>query len=88
MRKPWGELSLSTESRRMLRSVSTAGLFSLALAGCQTVTSGCPPLVTYSAEFQREAAGELRTLSAGSRVATMVVDYGKMRDACRAVVSN
>jgi len=72
----------------MLRSVSTAGLFSLALAGCQTVTSGCPPLVTYSAEFQREAAGELRTLSAGSRVATMVVDYGKMRDACRAVVSN
>lgn len=55
-----------------------------ALAACtQTAGGGCPPLVTYSAEFQRAAAAELRALPRGARLAVMIVDYGKLRDACR-----
>ena len=53
------------------------------LAACQTVGGGdCPPLVTYSVQQQRQAATELRQMTK-SQVAKMIVDYGKMRDACR-----
>lgn len=57
------------------------------LAACQSTAGGggCPPLVSYSKEFQKQAARELRmTRAAAPNVAQLVVDYGKMRDACRA----
>lgn len=56
------------------------GLFSL--GACQTMRGGCPPLVAYSAAQQRQAAAEMRKIS-GSQVSRMIVDYGKLRDACR-----
>lgn len=58
------------------------------LAGCQGAPSSrtaCPPLASYSPAFQQRAAGELRALPAGSAVGQLVVDYGKQRDACRAI---
>lgn len=59
----------------------SAVIFSL--AACQSVGGGgCPPLVTYSAVQQKRAAIELRGIPQ-SQVAQMIVDYGKMRDACR-----
>lgn len=58
-----------------------AGLFSL--AACQSTGGGsCPPLTAYSAVEQRQAAAELRKMPE-SQVAKMIVDYGKLRDACR-----
>jgi len=39
--------------------------------------------VTYPKTFQRAAADELEKLPRESRVATMIVDYSKLRDACR-----
>ena len=64
------------------RAIWTLAAFSL--SACQTTSGGgCPPLVTYSAETQRLAAKELRALPKDSQVAKLVVDYGKMRAACR-----
>ena len=55
-------------------------------SGCQTApSSGCVPLVPYSSAFQQQAAKELT--SAGRNVQQLVVDYGKTRDAIRAVCS-
>lgn len=71
-----------------MRPIVLIVAISSALGGCQHASSGCPPLVTYSATFQKEAAGELRALPPGSRLATMIVDYGKARDACRAGGAN
>jgi len=52
------------------------------LAGCnQGVSSGCPPLVTYPASFQQQAARELP--KAGRNVQVLVNDYGNLRAACR-----
>lgn len=56
----------------------------MALSSCQTV-SGCPPLVAYSRQFQRAAKAEFDRLKAGSRLVVLITDYGKMRDACRAI---
>lgn len=54
------------------------------LTACQTTSGGCPPLVTYSEAFQKQAAQEMRVAKMMTpRVAQLVVDYGKMRDACR-----
>jgi hypothetical protein len=39
--------------------------------------------VTYSQGFQAQAAAEYR--QAGTNIRTMVTDYGKLRDACRAI---
>ena len=39
--------------------------------------------MAYSVETQRLAAKELRALPKDSQVAKLVVDYGKMRAACR-----
>lgn len=57
------------------------------LNGCAEVISRCPPLTTYSREFQSRAADELDRLPPQSPVATMVVDYGKLRDACRVKIN-
>lgn len=53
----------------------------MALSSC--VTSGCPPLTTYSKEFQQKAAIEIDRLPTGSPTKQLVSDYGKLRDACR-----
>lgn len=64
------------------RAILIAAVFSL--TACQTTTGGgCPPLVTYSAETQRLAAQELRRLPKDSQLAKLIVDYSKMRKACR-----
>jgi hypothetical protein len=62
------------------------------LAGCATARSeatraACPPLTTYPPAFQSRAAVELGALPAGSAVGQMVVDYGRLRDACRAIMN-
>lgn len=65
-----------------MRLIALSGVI-FSLAACQSVGGGdCPPLVTYSAAQQKRAALELRKIPR-SQVAQMIVDYGKMRDACR-----
>lgn len=63
----------------------TTVAFSILLvpAGCQTMSGGCPPLVKYSVPQQQAAAKELLALHKGAQLGTMIVDYKKMRDACR-----
>jgi len=68
-------------------ALARPAIFSLAaaLAGCSATGGGdCPPLVAYGAPAQGRAARELGGLAADSEIARMIVDYGKMRDACRA----
>lgn len=68
-----------------MRSFAILMLVSFSLAGCQTtrVVSGCPPLVTYSAQTQKQLAADLRALPPGSLLGRVIVDYKKLRDACR-----
>lgn len=68
----------------MFRKISIMAAFSLALAACQSTGGGCPPLVAYSLEEQKIAAKQLRALPKNAPLAAMIVDYRKMRDACRA----
>lgn len=49
------------------------------------VITKCPVLVKYSPEQLKEAAAELRGLPEKSQIAKMTIDYGKLRDACRAI---
>ena len=59
------------------------------LAGCGTggsdraVTTACPPVVEYSAEFQARAAAELEALPADTPLTEMLSDYAVMRDQAR-----
>ena len=55
------------------------------LTGCATDRSSgsCPPLVSYSKSFLAKAANEFDRLPSDSGVAAMIVDYSKLRDACR-----
>jgi hypothetical protein len=68
----------------------------LMLGGCATtspkqesqlalVISKCPVLVQYSPDQLKQAAKELKTLPSKSQVGKLVTDYGKLRDACRAI---
>ena len=75
--------------RRRARSWLSIALLTTLLAGCQTAASdrtACPPLITYTAAEQKQAAAELAMLPPASMVGRLVADYGKTRDACRAVV--
>lgn len=49
------------------------------------VITKCPILTKYSPEQLKSAAAEIRKLPSESQVAKMVIDYGKLRDACRAI---
>lgn len=49
------------------------------------VLSKCPALKKYSKEQLEKAALELEGQVPGSIVAKMVVDYGQLREACRAI---
>jgi hypothetical protein len=66
-------------------SLLSVALLMTPLEGCQTVIfrSRCPPLRSYTADFQKQAAKELP--KSGSAVQEMVTDYGQFRDACRAI---
>lgn len=63
------------------------GVGGLALGGCDHdigdySVGGCPRLINYTAEQQREAAAEIRRNPNG-QLARFASDYGKMRKACR-----
>lgn len=49
------------------------------------VIAKCPVLQNYSIEQQTKAADELAKLATDSQIASMVTDYGKMREACKAI---
>lgn len=49
------------------------------------VIAKCPVLKSYTPEQQKKAAQELKDLGVDSQIANMMVDYSKMRDACRAI---
>jgi hypothetical protein len=68
--------------RRRALTMALSSLAALALAGCQTTGGGCPALVKYSAATQKRAAAEIRAGHAPT-LGRFVVDYGKLRDACR-----
>jgi hypothetical protein len=63
----------------------------LLLSGCQEELSVmCPALARYSAEFQHQAAADTdRAIKDNPRardtIGVLVADYGKLRDACRAL---
>lgn len=61
-------------------------LVALMLTGCAAAppyVAACPPLVTYSPEFQHQAADQLAALSPGSPIAKMMSDYIGLRQAVR-----
>lgn len=70
---------------RPARSLLKIAALTTLLAGCSVGTSSpcAVPLVTYSKDFQAQAAREYR--AAGPNVQQLVTDYGKTRDAIRAV---
>lgn len=45
----------------------------------------CPPLTPYAKELQKKAARELNTLGPDAALSKYMTDYGKLRDACRAI---
>jgi hypothetical protein len=49
------------------------------------VIARCPILKQYSPERLKKAAEELKNLPEESELLSMLTDYGKMRDACRAI---
>lgn len=69
---------------------------SLLLGGCATwsskkerqlalVISRCPILQQYTPEQLKQAAAEVKNLPSESQAARLITDYGKLRDACRAI---
>jgi hypothetical protein len=78
-------LKVKQRAKPMLSFLSIALLTTL-LGSCGTVIFSvrCPPLATYDKKFQAKAADELE--KAGPNVQTMMTDYGKHRDACRAML--
>jgi hypothetical protein len=54
------------------------------LSACQsTSSSGCPPLINYSADQMKRAAAEMRALHKEAELRRMITHYGQLRDACR-----
>jgi len=69
---------------------SSGSIFDLLNPSRSTTTyvSRCPALATYSAEQQRQAAAELRAMSPGAVVPSMIDDYAVLRSRCRALSGN
>lgn len=63
----------------------------LLLTGCASITpervtlayAKCPVLKKYTEEQMKKAASELKQLPTESQIASMITDYGKLREACR-----
>lgn len=72
---------------RLAKSSLKIVTLAMLLSGCVTDRSEymCPPLKQYKKETQQQAAKELDQLPPNSTVARLVVDYGQLRDACRAL---
>lgn len=70
---------------RLTKCLTSIALLTIPLGGCgmEIFKTRCPTLAQYSKDFQSQAAGELP--KAGVAVQTLVTDYGKFRDACRAM---
>jgi len=76
-----------------MRLILCCVVIAVALSGCATtqnpgvgaIYTQCPPLKTYSKAQRERAARELRNLAAGSDLAVLISDYGKLREACRIV---
>ena len=49
------------------------------------VLNHCPILINYTPEQQKIAAQELRKLYPESVIVSMIIDYSKLREACRVV---
>jgi uncharacterized protein YceK len=76
-------------------------ILTLTLGGCATlgnlttpegkpitqsmIISKCPVLKQYTKEQLAAAAAEMKQLASTSALAMLVTDYGKMREACRAI---
>jgi hypothetical protein len=64
-------------------AILTLAVFSLAACqSTQSASGSCPPLVDYTLEQQQQAAKELKGVSK-QQIAQMIVDYRKLREACR-----
>jgi hypothetical protein len=61
----------------------------LMLAACtMPVVTACPPVPTYSTEFQARLADEIHALPPDSALGAAIIDYKRLRDqlrACRAI---
>lgn len=59
------------------------------LTACAITTTKCPPLVSYSDQFQDELAEELKKLSPKQKktIGKVVTDTGKFRKVCRAIAT-
>jgi hypothetical protein len=82
-----------------LQTFAAAGFWTtllLSMAGCASTpkplpvaqSPSCLPLVSYTPDFQKQAAEQLQSIPPASPVAQMVVDYGKMRAADRACLGS
>ena len=80
-----------------LALVTVAGLWTAGASSCTTTTSGCPPVVPYTADEQTQACTELRAMCPAAKkcedvrldcpravVPRMIDDYKLMRDQSRA----
>ena len=69
----------------LMRSLLSIAILTPLLIGCneETFRYLCPELNKYTPEFQAKVAKELAT--AGPATKQLISDYGKLRDACRAL---
>ena len=65
--------------------LATSWLSACATGGSEgTPVAVCPPVMTYSPEFQARSAEELALLPEGSAIAEMLCDYAVMREQAHA----
>lgn len=81
-----------------MKLATFAIISTLALTGCGTVSNfkptqkqvnlvltKCPVLRNYSKAEMKQAAQELKNIPSESQIASMIGDYGKLRQACRVI---
>ena len=81
-----------------MKLATLAIISTLALTGCGTVSNfkptqkqvnlvltKCPVLRNYSKAEMKQAAKELKSIPSESQIASMIGDYGKLRQACRVI---
>jgi hypothetical protein len=69
-----------------MRPLALAVLLLLAACAAPVVTA-CPPVPSYSTEFQARLADEIHALPPDSALGVAIIDYKRLRDqlrACRA----
>jgi uncharacterized lipoprotein YmbA len=64
--------------------IALAMVVALLLSGCVTDYI-CPPLAQYTPEQQAQVAAEIRAASRAEQWPTLMADYLKHRNACRAI---